>query len=287
MNPDFLEIIPAPGSVAPYVRRFLYANRTIDVPVPMIPKPSGYVYFSNFFSSNPISFSFEIEKIGKVVPGRWNMAGQIEDDKIKGCAVDEIRVLFCELSPTAIYRLYHQDGELLTGVAGEMRDLVPGSEPELRDCFTRDETASCHEHVGEAISYFTQLMAHARDGDTAVEYAVEQFEVANGAIKVENICRELDISQRQFIRRFKRIVGVSPKFFGQVLQINWALGLLYFGSAVTLGDVAQDAGFFDQAHFIHAMHRFFSESPNEFLKSDYVDLKTFLATSRFIDQPTT
>ncbi|MGB0909348.1 MAG: helix-turn-helix domain-containing protein [Nitrospirales bacterium] len=286
MNPDFLEILPAPSYLAPCVRRFLYANRTIDAPVPMNPKPSGYVYFSNFFSSNPVSFSFEIEKMGKVVPGRWNMAGQIEDDKIQGWAADEIRVLFCELSPTAIYRLYHQNSEPLTGVAGEMRDLLPGSETALRESFTLDETAACHEHVNEAISYFTQLLANARDGDAAVEYAVEQFEMANGAIKVETICRELDISQRQFIRRFKRIVGVSPKFFGQVLQINWALGLLYFGNVDTLGDVAQEAGFFDQAHFIHAMQRFFNESPNAFLKSDYVDLKTFLATSRFKDQAT-
>jgi AraC-like DNA-binding protein len=106
------------------------------------------------------------------------------------------------------------------------------------------------------------------------------FEAAHGAVKVADICREVGIGQRQLARRFREIVGVAPKFFGQVLQINWVVGLLYFNDTATLTEIAHDAGFYDQAHFNHAMQRFFREGPRAFLKSDHVAFKTFLGASR-------
>lgn len=96
-----------------------------------------------------------------------------------------------------------------------------------------------------------------------------------------DLCAELGISRRHLSRKFNQQVGIAPKFFGQVLQINWAIGLLYSGDDESLTHVAQSAGFFDQAHFVHAMQRIFTASPREFLDGDDISLRTFLATSRF------
>jgi AraC-like DNA-binding protein len=81
-------------------------------------------------------------------------------------------------------------------------------------------------------------------------------------------------------RRFTHVVGVGPKFFGQILQINWVVSLLYADDTPSLTEIAHEAGFYDQAHFNHAMQQFFSEGPREFLQSDHVFFKAFLGESR-------
>ena len=137
----------------------------------------------------------------------------------------------------------------------------------------------------EANVFFSRLAEKALPGDPAVERAVAMFEAANGAIRIATICEEVGLSPRQLNRRFTHIVGVGPKFFGQILQINWVVALLYFNDTATLTEIAHEAGFYDQAHFNRAMRLFFSEGPREFLRSNHLLFKTFLGASRRLVRP--
>ena len=103
-----------------------------------------------------------------------------------------------------------------------------------------------------------------------VEQAVDLFEAANGAVRVADVCKQLGADPRHLHRRFTHIVGLSPKFFGQALQINWVVGLLYFKDTATSTDIAHTAGFHDLSHFHRTMRRFFNEGPREFLQSDHL-----------------
>lgn len=111
-------------------------------------------------------------------------------------------------------------------------------------------------------------------------HAVRLIEEANGALRIADICREVGLGPRQLNRRFQSIVGLSPKTFAQILQINWVVALLYANDTAKLTEIAHDAGFYDQAHFNRAMQRFFNEGPREFLRSDHPAFRTFLAGSR-------
>lgn len=107
LNPEFLQITPAPACLAPFVRRFFYANRKLAAPIPMTPKPTGYHYFSNFLSEGSAASVWYILGGRRLYrPSRWNLAGQITDVEIRSLAERELRVMFCELSPTAPHRLY-------------------------------------------------------------------------------------------------------------------------------------------------------------------------------------
>jgi AraC-like DNA-binding protein len=273
---DF-EILAAPESIRPFVRRCMYANRPLETPYVMRPKPTGYVYFSDAFGSK-----FEASVNGELVQSdsRWYLGGQIVDHEIAVTVNDYLAVLFCELSATCTYRLLGLPGATLTGVTVPLRQAGERYDALARQHFTSGIETSLAEHIAEAERFFLALANDAAPGDPAVERAVEMFEAANGAVRVADICKEIGLSQRQLARSFGQIVGLSPKFFGQVLQINWVVGLLYFNDTATLTAIAHEAGFYDQAHFNHAMQRFFSEGPREFLKSDHVAFKTFLGASR-------
>jgi AraC-like DNA-binding protein len=73
------------------------------------------------------------------------------------------------------------------------------------------------------------------------------------------------LSQSALERRFRRVVGVSPKKFASILQLRRAVALLSDGKNHT--EAALQAGYFDQAHFINAFHRATGTSPTRLLQS--------------------
>jgi AraC-like DNA-binding protein len=188
--------------------------------------------------------------------------------------------LYCELSATGLHRLFGVPGEQTTGKAPPLFEIGAEFEALAHRHFIRGPEAARDEHVAEANGFFSALAERADPGDPLVEQAVALFESANGAVRVADICSRLGSDPRHLNRHFHHIVGVNPKFFGQILQINWVVGLLYFNDTVTLTQMAHEAGFHDQSHFHRAMKRFFNEGPREFLASDHLLFKTFLGESR-------
>jgi AraC-like DNA-binding protein len=98
-------------------------------------------------------------------------------------------------------------------------------------------------------------------------------------MRIADVCTDVGIGHRDLSRRFARMVGVSPKLFAQIMQINWVVGLLYADDNARLAQIAQEAGFYDQAHLNRAMRRFFSEGPRQFLQSDHPAYRAFPAAS--------
>jgi AraC-like DNA-binding protein len=272
-------MVPAPEQLRPFVRRYMYINQRLEAAMVVRPKPTGYTYFANFFGG-PAAYYVVID--GQTYPqsSRWHLPGQIVDHDIAVHHSDNHQALYCELSATGLYRLFGIPGEQTTGKAPALLDIAPDSEPLARQHFTRGPECARDEHIAEANAFFSALAKRAASGDSLVEDAVALFEGKNGAVRVAEICERLSTDPRQLNRRFNHIVGVNPKFFGQILQMNWVVGLLYFNDTATLTEMAHEAGFHDQSHFHRAMKRFFNEGPRDFLASDHVLFKAFLGASR-------
>jgi AraC-like DNA-binding protein len=279
MDASDVEMIPAPERLRPFVRRYLYTNQPLDAPLIIRPKPTGYIYFSNRFGSIDTNFVV-VDGQKSPLDSRWHFAGQIVDHDITVHHSQRHEVIYCELSATALQRLFNVPGERITGKAPRLDEIRPELESLARAHFVLGPRGTRDEHVEEANAFFLALAQRAGLGDPLVEEAVAIFEAENGAVRVTDICERLGTDQRTLNRRFRHIVGVNPKFFGQILQINWVVGLLYFNDSATLTEMAHEAGFHDQSHFHRAMRRFFNEGPREFLASDHLHFKTFLGASR-------
>ncbi|OEO30178.1 hypothetical protein VW23_022615 [Devosia insulae DS-56] len=279
MDAGEIDIVPAPAHLQPFVRRYMYANQRLEKPLLVRPKPTGYTYFANCFGDLP-GYRFVVDGQPVAQSSRWHLPGQIIDHDIAVHHPVGHHMLYCELSATGLYRLFGIAGEQTTGRAPALAEINPAIEPVARRHFIRGPAGSRDEHIAEANGFFSALAQHAVPADSAVEAAVGWFESQNGAIRVAEICARLDIDPRQLNRRFGRIVGVKPKFFGQILQINWVVGVLYRNDTTALTAMAVEAGFHDQSHFHRAMKRFFNEGPRDFLGSDHLLFKTFLGASR-------
>lgn len=275
---DFESILP-PEQLRPFVRRYLYANRLLSSGATFHAKPTGYAYFSNFFGryggDHGIIDGRTFERVS-----RWFFFGQITDHDVAFHHAQSLQLIAGELTATAHYRPFGISGPRVLGLAVSLEEAAPRAASLARECFVLGAEASHEDHVAEANRFVSRLAEHALPEDPVVQQAAALFEANNGAVRIAEVSEQLGIGPRELNRRFARIVGLSPKFFCQIMQINWVVGLLYANDTAKLTEIAHDAGFYDQAHFNRAMQRFFREGPREFLRSNHPAFRSFLAGSR-------
>lgn len=68
-------------------------------------------------------------------------------------------------------------------------------------------------------------------------------------VSVASLLRGLPASLRQIERLFARLVGTSPRSFARIARFSRARGRVLRRAGSSLGEIALDAGYYDQAHF--------------------------------------
>lgn len=85
----------------------------------------------------------------------------------------------------------------------------------------------------------------------------------NGTTEVDALAQRNCLSMRQFERNFKQFSGFSPKTFSRIIRFQNTLSQKD-KSRKTLTQIAFDAGYSDQAHFIRDFKEFSGITPKEY-----------------------
>ncbi|MDB5282572.1 MAG: Helix-turn-helix domain protein [Bacteroidota bacterium] len=111
--------------------------------------------------------------------------------------------------------------------------------------------------------------------DELISTALQKIHMAKGLIKIKELSGSLYISQDAFEKRFRRVVGTSPKQFSSIIRMQSVTSTGQQKRKLT--DLAYDAGYFDQPHFNKDFKLFTGQNPTEFFKSPSVlQLNDFL-----------
>jgi len=102
-----------------------------------------------------------------------------------------------------------------------------------------------------------------REQHASVRYGIAALRTQRPVARVVD---DVGLSQRRFIEIFRNEVGVTPKAFARVHRFQRVLGCIEHHTEVDWPAVALDAGYFDQAHFIHDFREFAGVSPSMYLK---------------------
>jgi AraC-like DNA-binding protein len=114
------------------------------------------------------------------------------------------------------------------------------------------------------------LLARGRrtlDMHPAIRFALRRFHAAPGAATVAQVTDSIGISPRRFVQVFREQVGLNPKLYCRVRRFHRVLSTVAAGGPVEWTGVALDAGYFDQAHFIHDFRSFSGINPSAYLAS--------------------
>ncbi|MGX7690002.1 helix-turn-helix domain-containing protein [Flectobacillus roseus] len=108
--------------------------------------------------------------------------------------------------------------------------------------------------------FFITQLQHIQTDKLIVE-AVRMIYQSKGSIRVKELNERLNISASPFEKRFRKLVGISPKKFASIVRFNVVLDAL--GEAKSLSEICYENNFFDQAHFIKDFKQFTGETPDK------------------------
>ena len=284
MDPSTYQPVEPIAELKPYIRRILVADSPVAIDQTIKPAPTGYNYIGWVFAGT-VGATVNRTPEYTSSPEKIHFSGQIQYQDISVRYRGRLGHIIAECTATGFYELTGLPGEQILGVSDHLADIASDvAAPIDRILATVSDESDCSDRVTHRLDIFQQqlctLASNAENVPDYVKDTVEAIEREHGCIKVTDVFESLSVSPRQIRRRFKEIVGIPPKYFAKVLQVNQALFALYTQNKAMLSALAQEAGFYDQAHFIGVMQKFFAASPREFLDSSEPLLSVFLGQSR-------
>jgi len=111
--------------------------------------------------------------------------------------------------------------------------------------------------------------------DELISAALQKIHWANGVIKIKDLANILNISQDPFEKRFRRVVGTSPKHFSSIIRMESIVRSREQNHK--LADIVFKAGYFDQPHFNKEFKLFTGQTPTDFFKApSFLQISDFL-----------
>ena len=104
-----------------------------------------------------------------------------------------------------------------------------------------------------------------------VAHAWQRLAATHGGVGIAALAQELGWSRRRFGERFREHVGLAPKPAARVLRFRRVLDLLGRDDAQRLAAIAQDCGYYDQAHLNRDFRAYTGGPPSAYLARQLPD----------------
>jgi AraC-like DNA-binding protein len=114
----------------------------------------------------------------------------------------------------------------------------------------------------QVVERFLLSVLKEKQADQLIVEAVRLIYQSKGAIRIKELSKALLISQSPFEKRFRKIVGTSPKKFASIVRFNAVLNNMDTYKSLT--ELCFEYNFFDQAHFIKDFKQYTGDTPENF-----------------------
>lgn len=267
-----------PDPLRPYVRRILVANQPDPIEVSSDVRPTGYMFLGFLFrgyAQAKIGDEIEIE-VDPTNEG-LHVSGQVVAKNITINYQGSIGHVLIEFTALGCFELLGIEGENAVDQCKPPQYFNPN----LASVFTKiagfKEGRNFDQALASVLESLTLLAETPQPAPDFLHQGLAEMEKHVGQVNLGEMCKSLDISHRHFTRLFTKLVGQSPKRFCRILQLNRALQALIDEDATFIAGIASEAGFSDQSHFNRVFRDLLMTNPLDFLNSDQLLLRLFLA----------
>ncbi|WP_344830991.1 helix-turn-helix domain-containing protein [Actinocorallia longicatena] len=98
-----------------------------------------------------------------------------------------------------------------------------------------------------------------------VRHTSRVIAAAGGAVSIGGLSVAAGVSSTHLARRFKELIGVTPKRLARTCRFTATVFAIDLAGPIDWGELAGDAGYFDQAHFGHECREFTGLTPTRYL----------------------
>ena len=192
----------------------------------------------------------------KISPPTLFLCGPGTESSLMTFGKGSYTVIQVVLKPYALKGLFGINALTLKDTAAELNEF---SNEDLNEQLMN--APSELEQVKRLTNFLIAKYKGANERDPLVEESLHLIHKRNGPIHVRTLAKHLEISERQFERRFGQTVGISPRSYIRVRRFNEALRLMKTGQYETLTEIAYALHFHDQSHFVREIKAFTGITP--------------------------
>jgi AraC-like DNA-binding protein len=172
-------------------------------------------------------------------------------------------LMLIELKPGGLYQFTGVDQKELSDLRIDLDTVDKLFNASL--CNILEQATDVRDLVNRLNKFFLSHMGEVYQTKTIMGMVGEIID-NNGFLHVKELSLAEYYSERHLNRLFNRHIGMNIKLFSRIVRINNTIGQLQNSkSNVTL--LAQQAGFYDQAHFINDFKTLCGVSPIVYLKN--------------------
>jgi AraC-like DNA-binding protein len=173
---------------------------------------------------------------------------------------EDFGIFSAYLYPFAIPHLFSIPADIITNQVLDLKNLIGTEANELEEKMML--APNCSARV-EIISEFLEgKLNKTEQQPSGIFETIKYILQTNGTANVEELAKRNFLSARQFERNFKQFSGFSPKLFSRISRFQNSLKA--YNKEKPLTEIAYEAGYYDQSHFIQDFKEFSGHNPKEY-----------------------
>jgi AraC-like DNA-binding protein len=169
-----------------------------------------------------------------------------------------------DLTPPAARALLGMPLRELTNRVVSLEDVLGPAATELIERLY--ELPNWHERFRVLDSFLAQRLESGSDAvPSSLRAAWSRLMETRGRVEIEALAQELGYSRRHLSARFGEQLGLPPKTYARVLRFEHAAERLSHDSGARFAEIAQDCGYYDQAHLNRDFREFAGTTPGDYV----------------------
>jgi len=175
---------------------------------------------------------------------------------------DELHTFNILFQPAGLNRLIGIDMTSLVNKGVAARDILGKHAIPLIDAVRSAPNFSSRVAAAER---WLGIMLNSSAAEDGIGVASRLLIATRGRAGIGRLIERSGLSARHFQRRFTTQIGLTPKFYARTIRFDAALSAHRRDPTRTWTDIAHEAGYFDQAHFVRECHALLGAPPSQFI----------------------
>lgn len=163
--------------------------------------------------------------------------------------------------PGGAFQLLDHDAPQLQSEAVNAADFDISTLPLLQQRLAA--TTQTAERLGQIEQWLLQQMQQRHAQNSPIQQILPVL-LHQATPSVNQLSLAVNLSRRQFERKFQQQVGVTPGQLKLLQRIRHARQLINLNPQQSLTDIALCSGFYDQPHFIRQFQRITGQTPGQY-----------------------
>jgi AraC-like DNA-binding protein len=173
------------------------------------------------------------------------------------------------LTPTGAHLCFGIPMHQIANRVVSLDDLLGGDTPSLVEQL--HECPSWEARFALVDSFLMRRISRAQSPSPHITWAWQQLQRSRPDGRIGFLAQELGWSSKRLIARFREEIGLPPKALARIIRFHRVVGWLDQEEQIHWAELANRAGYYDQAHFNRDFRELAGSAPGEFLSHRLVD----------------